>query len=199
MSSIRGLATLFTRVADLQDALEKDNAKLEEKNAKLEEKNAKLEEKNAKLEEKNAKLKEKYAKLEEKNSTAVAKLEEKYAKLGEKYAKLEEKMGKPERAPSQYNLFMKRELSAFKQKNDGVEHQVAFKEVVAMWTAQKDELKRKRSPSPPPADGSELGGVVYEAVGGDASRRANCCSICGKCDGHNRSTCPSVIRSFKAY
>jgi predicted nuclease with TOPRIM domain len=60
MSSIRGLATLFTRVADLQDALEKDNAKLEEKNAKLE--------------EKNAKLKEKYAKLEEKNSTAVAKL-----------------------------------------------------------------------------------------------------------------------------
>ena len=142
MSSIRDLATLFTREADLKDALEKDNAKLEEKNAKLE--------------EKNAKLKEKYAKLEEKNSTAVAKLEEKYAKLEEKYAKLEEKMGKPER-------------------------------------------KRKRSPSPPPADGTELGGVVYEAVDGDASRRANCCSICGKCDGHNRSTCPSVIRSFKAY
>ena len=153
MSSIRDLATLFTREADLKDALEKDNAKLEEKNAKLEEKNAKLKEKYAKLEEKNSTA---VAKLEEKNSTAVAKLEEKYAKLEEKYAKLEEKMGKPER-------------------------------------------KRKRSPSPPPADGTELGGVVYEAVDGDASRRANCCSICGKCDGHNRSTCPSVIRSFKAY
>ena len=124
MSSIRGLATLFTRVADLQDALVKDNANHEEK----------------------------YAKLEEK----YAKLVEKHAKHKEKHAKLEEKMGKPER-------------------------------------------KRKRSPSPPPADGTELGGVVYEAVDGDASRRANCCSICGKCDGHNRSTCPSVIRSFKAY
>ena len=48
------------------------------------------------------------------------------------------KKEKQKRAPSQYNLFMQRELPIYKEKH-GVEHPVAFKAVAAMWTAQKDE------------------------------------------------------------
>ena len=48
------------------------------------------------------------------------------------------KKEKQKRAPSQYNLFMQRELPIYKEKHS-VEHQVAFKAVAAMWTAQKDE------------------------------------------------------------
>jgi hypothetical protein len=49
-----------------------------------------------------------------------------------------EKKEKQKRAPSQYNLFMKRELPIYKEKHSA-DHQVAFKACAAMWTAQKDE------------------------------------------------------------
>jgi len=48
------------------------------------------------------------------------------------------KKEKQKRAPSQYNLFMKRELPIYKEKHSA-DHQVAFKACAAMWTAQKDE------------------------------------------------------------
>jgi len=179
ITSVRDLANLLSHEADKMDALEKEKSKLEKEKSKLEKEKSKLVKEKSKLVKEKAKLEKEKSKLEELNAAYSVGFEGFEKKL---------------KAHKETTYIIHPPDTRKRKLSDDSTGPTSSPPTPIPPTDVEHPLDQPLS-SPPIRPSSSLSSSP-SSPGPSTTRK---CSVCGKCDGHNRSTCPDVIRGMRAF